>query len=264
MIASMNRRSFLCLAAVGSFAGAVATGEERRFKAGFLGLSHSHAREKLRIVRAHSAFNLVGASEPSPDIRGGYPGVEWMTEEQVIATSDVVFVESDVRDHARQALAALRAGRHIHIEKPPSVRLEDMQEMVRLARERNLLLQSGYMWRSHPGFHAIFEAVRAGWLGEVYQLRGMMNTHLAVERRPEWAEFSGGGFFELAAHLVDVVVRLMGRPARISPYLRSSIGAWCHHQRHQPTQRLRTSLLRSSRNPWQHDPQADRTTYACC
>jgi predicted dehydrogenase len=221
----MNRRSFVLSVAAASAGAAVRVrgAEAKQFDVGFLGLSHSHAKEKLRLVRQHPAFHFVGAAEESAEVRNAHAGVRWMTEEQLLQSCEVVFVESDVRDHARQAAAALRAGKHVHVEKPPSVRYEEMVELVQLARERNLLFQSGYMWRTHPGFNAIFEAVRQGWLGEVYQVRGTINTLIAPARRAEWAEFSGGGFFELAAHLVDSLVRLLGRPARVSPFLASTM-----------------------------------------
>lgn len=198
--------------------------ESRRFKAGFLGLAHSHAKEKLRLVQGHPNFELIGAAEPSEQVRKGFPAVRWMEEGELLDSCEVVFVESEVRHHARHALRALRAGKHVHLEKPPCVRYEEMVEITQAAQERQLLVQCGYMWRHHPGFQAIFQAVRAGWLGEVFQVRGTMNNSLAEEERPTWAEFKGGAFFELAAHLVDATVRLLGKPNRVSPFLSSTKG----------------------------------------
>jgi predicted dehydrogenase len=54
----------------------------------------------------------------------------------------------------------------------------------------------------------------------VYLVRGQINTLIEAKRRPEWAEFAGGHMFELCAHLIDVVVRLLGRPAKVTPFLR--------------------------------------------
>jgi predicted dehydrogenase len=76
------------------------------------------------------------------------------------------------------------------------------------------------MWRYHPGFSKIFEAVRAGWLGKVTLIRGMIANLLATERRGEWAEFPGGAMFELGCHLVDPLIRLLGKPLDVKPTLR--------------------------------------------
>ena len=129
-------------------------------------------------------------------------------------------MESDVRDHAAHALLALKAGKHVHLEKPPAMKLADMQAVVALAREKKLLLQTGFMWRYNPGFNAIFEAVRQGWLGDVFLVRGFISNNLAPARRPEWAEFKGGSMFELGSHLVDATVRLLGKPKAVTPFLR--------------------------------------------
>ena len=143
-----------------------------------------------------------------------------ISQADLLERSEVVAVESDVRDHARQALLALRAGRHVHLEKPPAVTLGELRKMVALARVQKRWLQTGYMWRHHPGFAAICEAVRNGWLGEVFLVRAAISNHLAPARRPEWAEFKGGSLFELGSHLVDVIVRLLGRPKAVTPILR--------------------------------------------
>ena len=201
-----------------------AQSQSQKIKAGVLGAAHSHASGKIRLLQESGDFELVGITESTDAVRKSLPNMHWLREEELFASTQVIFVESDVRDHARHALAALRAGKHVHVEKPPSATWKEMEKIVAVAREKNVLLQSGYMWRYHPGFQAIFEAVRQGWLGEVYQVRGLMMNQLAANRRAEWAEFKGGVFFEQASHLVDAVVRLLGRPKAVTPILRSRMG----------------------------------------
>ena len=97
--------------------------------------------------------------------------------------------------------------------------LADARAVIALAREKKLLVQGGFMWRYHPGFRAIFEAVRQGWLGDVYLVRGFISNSLPAARRAEWAEFSGGSMFELGSHLIDAAVRVLGRPKTITPFV---------------------------------------------
>jgi predicted dehydrogenase len=47
-----------------------------------------------------------------------------------------------------------------------------------------------------------------------------MNTLLATERRAEWGKFHSGQMFEQGSHLMDLMVRLMGRPSKVTPYRR--------------------------------------------
>ena len=193
-----------------------------KIKIGFLGVSHSHAAGKLKVVQESPEFELVGISEESEKIREPYgsTGVKFLSRDELFNASSVVAVESAVRDHARHAKLALQAGKHVHVEKPPADTLKEFQELISLARAKNLLLQTGYMWRYNPGLMAAIQAAKNGWLGEIYLVRATMNSHIAGDRRPEWAEFKGGSMFELGSHLVDAVVRLMGRPRNVSPFLK--------------------------------------------
>ena len=60
---------------------------------------------------------------------------------------DAVIVASSAVHHAPIAIAALRAGRHVFVEKPIASELESAQTMVRLAEENNLVLQVGHQER---------------------------------------------------------------------------------------------------------------------
>jgi predicted dehydrogenase len=77
------------------------------------------------------------------------------------------------------------------------------------------------MWRHNPGLNAAIEAARRGWLGEVFLIRATINNTLDPRRRHEWEQFPGGVLFELGSHLVDALVRLMGRPERVTPFLKT-------------------------------------------
>ncbi len=234
----MNRRDFL-QAGLGAAAlaagtlpsgGADAAAGRTRIPIGVLGASYSHAADKIRLTQSSTDWELVGVADDSTEGRriAERLGAPVISREELFRRAQVVAVESEVRDHARHALLALEAGKHVHLEKPPATRLTDMQAVVERARVGGRLLQTGFMWRYHPGFEAIFEAVRQGWLGEVYLVRGFISNHVAPEHRPAWAEFAGGALFELGSHLVDAVVRLLGRPREVRTVLR-------RHGRHEDT-----------------------------
>jgi predicted dehydrogenase len=194
----------------------------RKIKVGFLGAVHSHALAKWKVLAASLAFDLVGVTEDSPQARATFEklGAKSLSRDALLDASDAVVVESAVRDHARDARLALQAGKHVHVEKPPAVTMNELTQLVELARKKDRVLQVGYMWRYHPGFAAIFEAAHKRYLGDIYLVRAMINTFVPNERRAEWAEFKGGGMFELGCHVIDATVRLLGRPRRVQPTLR--------------------------------------------
>lgn len=223
-----SRRGFLRGSLL--LAGAWASGTEpvradvlpRRIRIGFLGLAYSHGEPKLRLAHASPDWEVVGVCDPSEAAArvARELGVETCDERELLRRAEVVAVESEVADHYPMGRRVLEAGRHLHLEKPPALRVPDMRRLVSLARPRGLRLQCGYMWRHHPGFRAVRELVRAGGLGEVFQVHGFLHNRLDAERRREWARLPGGSMFELGSHLVDATVRLLGRPSKVTPFLR--------------------------------------------
>lgn len=223
----MDRRTFLRTSAGSLAIGAVPhllPADVPRLGIGMLGASYSHAKGKLQVIQASQDWKLIGVTESDPKIAAALTkqGIALMSREELLRHPDiqVIAVESAIRDHAVDAKAALNANKHLHLEKAPSAHLADFQEVVALARSRGLLLQVGYMWRYHPGISLALEAARKGWLGPVHLLRANMSNELAAARRPDWAEFRGGVMFELGGHVIDPMVRLMGKPDKVTATLR--------------------------------------------
>lgn len=229
----MNRRTFLKSSfAAGTLAASPACAADTasavparpRLRIGFLGMEHSHAAGKLSAVQASPEWELVGICEEKVPLREQLQkqGIRVLSQADLFRDAQVIAVESPVRDHYRHAKAALTAGKHIHVEKPPVVSLAEFKELQALALQNKRLMQMGYMWRYNPGIAKIIEAVREGWLGDVTSIRCSMNSFYNTPAgRAEVAEFRGGGMFELGSHLIDVVVRLLGRPEKITPTLGS-------------------------------------------
>ncbi|MCC7375220.1 MAG: Gfo/Idh/MocA family oxidoreductase [Verrucomicrobiales bacterium] len=195
----------------------------RRPKVGFLGVAYSHAAEKIRLLRASSEFEFVGVWAETEALASKYreQGVAIRSRDEILRLAEVAVVESEVATHATLALEALEAGCHVHLEKPPAETMADFDRVLAAARERKRLLQVGYMWRLNPGLNAVFEAVRSGWLGEVFLVRATINNTLETARRREWAGFKGGVLFELGSHMLDAVVRLLGKPNQVVPVLKT-------------------------------------------
>ncbi len=223
----MNRRHFL------SSTAAIATLTQldlhaadatppRRIKIGFLGVAHSHALPKLKTAAESPDWELVGVHAENEKLQATCRanGHRLLSPGEVVEAAEVVVVDSIVRDHFRDAKIVLSAGKHVHIEKPPALTVPEFRELQDLARSKNRLMQMGYMWRYNPGINRMIEATRQGWLGDVTLVQGQINSFYAGPARPDLAEFKGGGMFELGCHLIDAVVRMLGRPEKVTPILR--------------------------------------------
>jgi predicted dehydrogenase len=217
----MNRRQFVWGGAT-SLAGSQAP--RRRIRIGFLGGGHGHGAGKVALANKSPDWEVVGIYEPDPAVMARFKrmGVPALSRSQILEdpSIEVVGVEGWVWDLASSAKAALEAGKHVHVDKPPAANMADMRAMLDLAARRNRLLQVGYMWRYNPAVNRALEAARAGWLGDIFQVRGLINTTIDAAERRKLARFKGGQMFELAGHIIDPIVRLMGRPEKVTPYLR--------------------------------------------
>ena len=191
---------------------------------GFLGASHSHGSGKIRVVSESADYAIAGLWDDDPTVRAKYKreGILIRSMEEMLADKsiDVIAVEGPVEDHARDGLRVVQAGKHLHLEKPPALDVESLRTILSIAADKGLVVQQGYMWRYHPGINMMIDAARKGWLGEIHLVQASIHKTLGKDSRPEWAQFRGGQMFELGPHVIDPLVRLLGRPNRVIPYLK--------------------------------------------
>ena len=192
-----------------------------KIRIGQIGLSHPHARGKLDAIRKlPDEFELIGIVEPDKRLHRRVPGVRYISEEELLNTTGLqaVAVETRVRDLIPTADKAISAGCHIHLDKPAGPSMEAFQKLVAKAKSRKLTIQMGYMLRYNPAFQFMFNAVNAGWFGDIMEIDAMMGKKASPGLRKELSEFHGGGFFELACHILDAAVFILGKPVSAKGY----------------------------------------------
>ena len=199
----------------------------KKIKLGQIGIGHNHGEAKMKAARKFpELFEIVGFAEENErwiEKRGaniGYEGLPRMSVEEVIAKSDAILVESDVWDLTKYAKMCIDAGKHIHMDKPASGTLEEYKYVLDTAKEKNLVVQLGYMYRYNPAVLKCFEHIKSGDLGEIYSINAEMSTFHPVEYKRWLTNFGGGIMYILGSHLVDLIVYLMGEPKRITPFLK--------------------------------------------
>ena len=116
---------------------------------------------------------------------------------------EAVVIATPVPTHHELAKAALEAGKHVFVEKPPAMRVEEMEELVALAEARDLVLMPGHLLLYHPGLRKVKELVDTGELGEVACVYGN-RQNLGVIRSNENALWS------LGVHDLSVILWLLG------------------------------------------------------
>jgi len=181
---------------------------------------------------ADPRVRLVAAADPRPEALRRFaeefsgaaqPSVEALCADPQV---DVVYVATPHQFHAEHACLAANRGKHVLVEKPMALDLDECTAMIRAARNAGVRLIVGH---SHSFDRPILETRRlidSGEFGRVRMITAVNFTdYLYRPRRPEELDTSkgGGAVFNQAAHQVDVVRMLAGARA-VS--VRASTGAW--------------------------------------
>ncbi len=189
-----------------------------KIRVGMVGTAHPHAPGKVAVLKASPDFELVGVCEADEARRTSraqdkaFAGVRWVGEEDLLSDRSVrlIVVEGQVRDNVPAARRAVAAGKHVHLEKPGGVSLEEFRALLDAAQQKGVMIQMGYMFRYNPAFQFLFRAAREGWLGEIFFVRGRIGTSIGPQARRGLAEYPGGMMFELGCHLLDAVLAVTG------------------------------------------------------
>lgn len=116
--------------------------------------------------------------------------------------------------HAEISIAALRAGKHVLVEKPLCRTVEEALEIERAVRETGNILQVGFVRRYDDNARMIKAFLQSGEFGEIYYAKAS-----CIRRNGNpggWfadIERSGGGpLIDIGVHVIDLCWYLMGRP----------------------------------------------------
>jgi len=121
--------------------------------------------------------------------------------------------------HKEPTVAALKAGKHVMVEKPMAMNVQEAQAMVDAAEQSPGRLTMGFQYRLSPGAQAIKRFVDAGQLGKVLFARCQ-----ALRRRgiPSWGVFGrkelqgGGPLIDIGVHIMECAHFLMGEPKPVA------------------------------------------------
>jgi len=202
-----------------------------KIRVGQIGTKHPHAGGKISTLRKLSdVFEVVGVVEPDAQRRAQventapYQGVKWLSMDELLNSPGLqaVAVESHVQGLLDAAEACIAADLHIHLDKPAGESFEHFQKIVAQAKAKKRIIQMGYMFRGNPGFRFLYQAVRNGWLGEIFEIHGVMSKAVGDSGREFLSQFPGGSMFELGCHLVDALVTVLGKPDRVTAFPRQT------------------------------------------
>ncbi|MBL41922.1 MAG: hypothetical protein CMM49_04580 [Rhodospirillaceae bacterium] len=80
---------------------------------------------------------------------------------------NAVAIATPAITHYKLAKAALMSGKDVFVEKPIALNINDAEELVKIAKEKNKILMVGHLLHYHPGFLKLKEMVDSGKLGQL-------------------------------------------------------------------------------------------------
>jgi UDP-N-acetylglucosamine 3-dehydrogenase len=173
--------------------------------AGRMGAYHVETWERVAQGR------LTALADPDENVarsRIGRRPIEWVADHRWLlerADVDAVCICTPSEQHARIALEAIDAGKHVFVEKPIATALEDGLRMAAAARVAGLKLMVGHVERFNPAVGKLAELIQEGRIGRVFRVH-------ATRVGPLPARIQDTGVaIDLATHDLDLMQFVLGR-----------------------------------------------------
>jgi phthalate 4,5-cis-dihydrodiol dehydrogenase len=204
---------------------------DRKLRIGAAGLGRAFS-VMLPTFVADPRVALVAAADPRAEARerftadfGGkaYPRVEDLCADPAV---EVVYVATPHQLHAAHAVRAAEHGKHLLVEKPLALTLDDCDAIIAAASRAKVRLVVGHSHSFDAPILRLRALIASGTFGPVRMITALNYTdYLYRPRRPEELDTAqgGGAVFNQAAHQVDIV-RLIGG-GRVAT-VRAATGAW--------------------------------------
>jgi predicted dehydrogenase len=133
-----------------------------------------------------------------------------VTDRQV----DAVIVATVNAALAEVSAAAIRAGKHVLVEKPAGISVKQIDESIALAEKHGVCVRVGFNHRYHPAFQKAREIFESGVMGEMMFIRARYGHGGRVGYDKEWRadpKLSGGGeLIDQGIHLIDLAGWFLG------------------------------------------------------
>lgn len=120
--------------------------------------------------------------------------------------------------HAEIAVAALEAGKHVLVEKPLSITVEQAEAVQAAAKKSGKIAQIGFVRRHDPNAKLLKTFIENGDLGEIYYAKASYLRRLGNPGGwfSDKSRSGGGPLVDLGVHVIDLTWYLMGKPRPVS------------------------------------------------
>jgi predicted dehydrogenase len=187
-------------------------------------------RKLLDAAKDSALLKFVGITSrdtaKAQEIASNYGGRTYSNYEDLLSDPaiEAVVIATPHFLHHPQTLAALRAGKHVFVEKPIATTIAEAEEMLQVSRETGRVLAVGHQGRHTGGIKRIKAMLTAGELGTIATVVVVQGyPHALFRTSDDWRKTEtavpGGQLDELGVHYFDVLQFLFGPVRRVTGFV---------------------------------------------
>lgn len=203
--------------------------DELRF--GVIGLGRAGSAMLSAMLR-HPGIRVTAAADPIEEHRRRFAveveGETYASAQELCdrADVDVIYIATPHEAHEQHVVAAAKAGKHVIVEKPIALTLDECDRMIEAVERAGVKFIVGHTASYNPGVRRMRELIVSGEFGRLGMITSLAGTEFLYRpRRPEELDTSKGGgiIYNQVPHQVDAV-RLLGGGMLRS--VRAATGIW--------------------------------------
>jgi predicted dehydrogenase len=181
---------------------------------------------------------IPGAEKAAADFGIGqvHSSAETLIQDEQI---DAVIIGVPNQFHAALTIQALKAGKHVLLEKPMALNLEEARQIVKAQQEYKKIVMVAHQMRWEWPSLQVKEQIEKGALGDIYNAKAGWFRRKGIPGWGTWftqtAQSGGGPLIDIGVHMLDLSLYLMGNPKPVSVFgstyaefgpKRRGIGTW--------------------------------------
>ncbi|SFN55390.1 oxidoreductase [Xenorhabdus japonica] len=191
-------------------------------KVGLVGYGYASKTFHAPLIAGTSNVELVAISSSDADkVKKDWPTVSVVSSPEALFNDpniDLIVIPTPNDTHYPLAQKALAAGKHVIVDKPFTITVEQAQSLKKQAEEANLLLSVFHNRRWDSGFLTVQSIIKENKLGTLKYYESHFDRYRPSVRQ-RWREAAGAGsgiWYDLGPHLLDQAVQLFGKPQAIT------------------------------------------------
>ncbi|WP_089964566.1 oxidoreductase [Lihuaxuella thermophila] len=191
-------------------------------KIGLIGFGFSGATFHAPVIQAVRDLKIHTVVSSQPDkVKRQLPEATVVSSVDELLRDpeiELVVITTPNETHFPFAKAALQAKKHVVVEKPFVIHVEEADELIRLAEKQGCLLSVYHNRRWDNDFLTIQSCIESGLLGEIHTYEAHFDRY-RPEVRNRWREqnLPGSGIlYDLGSHLIDQALQLFGLPHSVT------------------------------------------------